>query len=180
MRPLPNLSPASVFVFALLVACHAQSQSTPSASEQRYLPALRVTETNVFSGKPETAYRFTSAQLALMGSTKLETNRVVTYVERRWPLERLRTYCVSTNLFPQGYQNLVAYNPPVETEVHKGRSAGLGRIWVYVSEDDGHNTYFGEAGTKWHRWTYSLNVERGTNHWVIIEQLPNDFMDAGR
>jgi hypothetical protein len=165
---------------AILAACHAQSQSKPPLGEQSYLPALRVTETNVFNGKPETAYRFSSAQIALMARTKLETNRVVAYVERCWPLQRLRAYCVSTNVFPEGYQNLVAYNCAVETEVHKGRSAGLGRIWVYVSEDDGRNTYFGEAGTKWHRWTYSLNVERGTNHWVIIEELPNDFMDSPR
>lgn len=167
-----------VLVFAFLAACHAQNQSNPPASEEKYLPGLRIMETNFFSNKPETAYRFSNAQLALMARTKLETNRVVVYVERRWTLERLRAYCVPTNVFPEGSQNLVAYNCPVETEVYKGRSAGFGRIWVYVGEDDGHNTYFGEAGTRWHRWTYSLNVERGANHWVIIEELPNDFMDS--
>jgi hypothetical protein len=165
---------------ALLTLCQAQSLTSRPSDQDKYIPALQITETNLFNGKPRIAYRFSEAQLALMARSKLETNRVVAHVERRWPLQRLRAYCVPTNAFPHNHQNLGAEICPMKTEIHKGKGAGLGRMWVYVAEDDGRGTYIGEAGTRWHRWTYSLNVEQGTNHWVIIEQLPNDFMDSPR
>jgi hypothetical protein len=103
----------------------------------------------------------------------LETNRLVAYLEQKWPVEHLKAYCTKTNTFPKGYQNLVALRCPIETDLHKGKAYGFDRVWVYVSEDDGR-------ATKWHRWTYSINVNRGKHYWVIIEQLPNDFVDSSR
>ena len=75
---------------------------------------------------------------------------------------------------------MVASRCPVEADLHKGKAHGFDRVWVYVSEDNGRNTYFEETGRKWHRWTYSVNVESDKRHWVIIEQLPNDFVDSPR
>ena len=77
-------------------------------------------------------------------------------------------------------QNLVALKCPLETDLFKGKVTGFDRIWVYVSEDDGKNTYFEDAGRNWHRWTYSLHIVQGTKHWAIIEELPNDFMDSAK
>ena len=168
-----------LFLAAALAGCQTPNSASVSGADP-YTPKLCITVTNDFSGRPETAYRFTQDQLARMSRTKLETNRVVRYLEDRWPVQRLRAYCVATNTWPEGHQNLVAHNCPVETELQRGKIAGFDRIWVYVDEDDGHSTYVGETGTKWHRWTYSLNVKRGPNHWAIIEQLPNEFMDSAR
>jgi hypothetical protein len=169
----------SAIVFSAVVAS-GQISNTNLPARDPYIPALRVIETNLFSRTPTVAYRFAEEQLARMSRTKLDTNRFLLYVERRWSIERLRAYCVSTNKFPEGRQNLVAENCPLDTDLYKGKSDGFDRIWVYVSEDDGHATYVGEAGTSWHRWTYSLNTKRGNDHWVIGEQLPNDFMDSAK
>jgi hypothetical protein len=167
-----------ILLFAAL-ACVSLSCRTHNALEDPYVPKVQIIETNDFTGKPGIAYRFTEEQLVRMANTKLETNRLVAYLEQRWPIERLQAYCVPINKFPALRQNLVAKNCPVETDLHQGKTEGFDRIWVYVSQDDGHNgTYFGEAGTEWHRWTYSLNIKRGKTLWVIIEDLPNDFMDS--
>jgi hypothetical protein len=61
--------------------------------------------------------------------------------------------------------------------VHETMKHEFDKIYVYVNDDDGRSNYFGEAGTKWNRWEYSLNIFRGHDHWVIIECLPNDFVD---
>jgi hypothetical protein len=165
---------------AALLGCQTRN-SRRTSTEDSYAPKLRIAVTNLLSDKPETAYRFTKDQLASMSRTKLDTNRVVHYLEHRWPIERLRAYCAETNSWHDWYQNLVAHNCVVETEVHRGKKADFDRIWIYVDQDDGRdNTYFGEAGTRWHRWAYSLNTVRDTNHWVVIEQLPNDFMDSAK
>jgi len=175
----------TLILFALIslggfLHCDAQTTNASGVAPNPYLPKLRIAETNAFTGEPATAYRFTEEQLARMTRTKLETNRLVAYLEQRWPVERLKAYCAKTNTFPEGYQNLVAHRCPVESDLHKRRAHGFDRVWVYVSEDDGRATYFEEAGTKWHRWKYSINVRRGKRHWVIIEQLPNDFVDSSR
>jgi len=167
-------------VLTCLLGCQTRNLSHDANAKDRYVPKLRITATNYFTGEPGVAYRFTDEQLAQMARTKLETNRFVMYLERRWPVERLQNFCVLTNRFPQGHQNLVAMNCVVDTELHKGAATGFDRVWVYVNEDTGHNTYFEDAGLRWHRWTYSINVEQGESHWVIIEQLPNDFMDAAK
>ena len=163
-----------------VLSCDAESTNVGGAGSDPYLPKLRIESTNAFAGGPATAYRFTEEQLARMARTKLETNRLVAYLEQKWPVERLKAYCTRTNSWPKDYQNLVPQRRPIESDLHKGQSQSFDRVWVYLSEDDGRNTYFEEAGTKWHRWTYSINVTRGKRHWVIIEQLPNDFVDSSR
>jgi hypothetical protein len=160
----------------LLAGC--RSQSSWSAQGDPYTPRVRVAETNDFTRKPGIAYRFTEAQLACMAGTKLDTNRFVLYVKRRWPIERLRAYCVAANQRPELAQNLVSEKTVVERDLYQGEITGFDRVWVYVSQDDGTNTYFEDAGRNWHRWTYSLNVDRGGRDLGIIEQLPNDFLDS--
>ena len=166
-----------LLLFCCLLGCRTQTVREEVTGRDPYTPQIRINETNAFTGEPGIAYRFTEEQLARMASTPLETNKFVTYVEKRWPVERLQAHCVASNTLPPMAQNLVA-QPCVQTELFKGKPTGFEKVWVYVAEDDGRNTYFEDAGTKWHRWTYSLNIERGGSHWVIIEQLPNDFMDS--
>jgi hypothetical protein len=81
-----------------------------------------------------------------MSRTKLGTNRFVAYLEHRWPIKRLRAYCVPKNELPESWQNLVVAKLALETELYAGKVTGFDRIWVYVSEDDGHDTYFEDAG----------------------------------
>lgn len=123
-------------------------------------------------------YRFTEEQLARMAHTPLDADRFVAYIERRWSLKRVQAYCVPKNVWPEGHQNLVGENVKVQTHLFKGQKTGFDRIWVYVNEDDGRSTYYGETGWRWHRWIYSLNMDRGKRFWAIIETLPNDFMDS--
>ena len=89
-------------------------------------------------------------------------------------------YCVPANEPPELWQNLVVAKCVLKTDLYPGKVTRFDRIWVYVSEDDGQNTYFEDAGTNWHRWTYSLNIERGKKYWAIVEELPNDFMDSAK
>jgi hypothetical protein len=171
----------AVLILFLSASCflHSEAQTNVNGiSPDLYLPQLRLSETNLFRDKPVIAYRFTQEQLARMSRTKLETNRFVAYLEKKWPIERLKSYCSRKNTFPADYQNLVPQKCPIETDLYKGKARGFDRVWVYVSEDDGQATYIGDAGSKWHRWTYSINVSHGKRHWVIIEQLPNDFVDS--
>ena len=61
--------------------------------------------------------------------------------------------------------------------MHKGKQHGFDKIYVYATEDDGKSNYYGSLTQNWRRWDYSLNMACGKDHWVIIESLPNDFMD---
>lgn len=168
-----------LFVSVLcFLRCEAQTNTVMAADP--YIPKLRTTERIEINGGLLTVYRFTEEQLARMAGTKLETNRLVAYLETKWSVERLKAYCTKANRFPKNHQNLVALNCPVEADLHKGGAHGFDRIWVYVSEDNGQGTYIESAGSNWHRWTYSINVMRGTRHWVIVENLPNDFVDSSR
>ena len=143
-----------------------------------YAPELE-TEEVLWGGQlPVTVYRFSERQLERMARSKLDMNRFIAYIEKRWSLERLEAFCVSSNLWPRGYQNLVAINCPIDAEIHRDKKHRFDRIRVYVSEDDGQGAYVEGAGWNWHRWQYSLNVNRKRDHWWIIEVLPNDFMDS--
>ena len=166
----------------LLTACFADAESESSVDEltrdDPYIPRLTSVVTNSFAREPWTVFRFSEKQLNEMALTKLETNRFVAYIEHRWTIDRLEGYCTKTNVFPRRHQNLVAENCPIKTDLHKGKLHDFDRIFVYVNEDDGHASYVEDAGRKWHRWAYSINIQRGEHFWVIIEQLPNDFMDS--
>lgn len=167
----------ALFTASLLGARAEADSETTSALPDPYLPKVRFTETNVFA-KGSIAYRFAPDQLARMAHTRLETNRFIVFIRKQWPVNRLASYCIPKNRFPESYQNLVADNCVVETDVYGRGVGGFDRIWVYANQDDGHRTYIGEAGTRWRRWSYSLNVQKGAAHWVLIGQLPNDFMDS--
>lgn len=143
-----------------------------------YAPELHSEEVLRSNQASVTVYRFSDRQLEQMAKTKLDTNRFIAYIEKRWPLERLEAFCVRSNLWPRGYQNLVAINCPIDAEIHRDKKHRFDRITVYVSEDDGQGAYVEGAGWNWHRWKYSLNVNRKRDHWGIIEVLPNDFMDS--
>lgn len=160
---------------------HAVDESpkaeSPPAVADPYAPELMTLGTNP-NHPAWRSYRFSDRQLAQMARTTLDEKRFVAYIEGLWPIERLRSYCVPKNTFPEGYQNLVLENCPFAVDVHKGKRHGFDRIHVYVSQDNGQSTYWESAGWNWHRWTYSLNVVSKSHHWCIIESLPNDFMDS--
>ena len=99
-------------------------------------------EAEPFYGTLMRAYWFSDAQLARMAQSPLDAARFVAYVENKWTITRLQEHCVSTNRFQRGYQNLVAMERPVDTEIHKGKAHGFDKVWVYVSEDSGKGTYF--------------------------------------
>lgn len=162
----------------LMQAMIAASQRP--ATPDPYAPELHAIELDPYIKREVTVFRFSEAQLARMAHTTLDPQRFVAYVEQKWPLTRLQQFCVASNRFPDGYQNLVAINCPISTNLHKDKPSGFDRIGVYVSEDNGPGTYIEGAGWNWHRWHYSLNIQRKKTHWVIIENLPNDFMDSAK
>jgi hypothetical protein len=175
-----------LLVFTLSVfarACQGAPSEQGKPVSDPYLPSIQVDWTGSFQGVTNkgVAYRFSAAQLAAMSNTKLDLKRVRAYMERTWPIDRLKAFCVPTNIFPSDYQNLVPVKFAGETDIHNARAAGFDRIWVYLSQDDGKDTeYVGTAGTDWHRWKYSLNMKRGMTYWVIMGVLPNDFMDSDK
>lgn len=165
---------SAVLLSVLVVGCHG-----PVGRSDPFTPALAVSQTNDFTGKPGIAYRFTEEQRTRMAHTNLETNRFLVYLERRWPLKRLQAYCVPAREHSDLWQNLVPVKTVLEADLYQGEVTGFDKVWVYVSQDDGDNTtYFEDAGRNWHRWEYSLNIKKADHYWVIIEQLPNDFMDS--
>jgi tetratricopeptide (TPR) repeat protein len=129
---------------------------------------------------------FSEAQLKEMAKTSLDETLFVRYIEAKWPVSRLKNYCTKDNRWPSGDvtndipapQNLVGKYRSDNLPVHKDTHAGFDNIYVYVCEDDGKDfCYVGSSMTDWRRWEYSLNIFRGKDHWAIIEDLPNDFMD---
>lgn len=157
----------------------AAANLKPPAVPDPYAPELHAIEKLPLSDKLETVYWFSDAQLERLARSPLDRQRFIAYVKRVWPIGRLREYCVRRNRWAPEYQNLVALNSPFgDVDLYIGDRHGFDRIWVYVSEDLGKGKYFGSTGWNWHRWTYSLNVSRKDDHWVIIEHLPNDFMDS--
>ena len=141
------------------------SRSGQAISDSQYLPSARERD----------GYRFSAAQLERMAKTPLQQEPFVRYIEAKWPLARIESFCKPENRFPDE-QNLVGQNEFGEIPLYGGQH-DFNKIFVYVSEDDGKGTYFGVAGTNWKRWEYSLNILRGKDQWTIIESLPNDFMD---
>jgi tetratricopeptide (TPR) repeat protein len=124
---------------------------------------------------------FSDAQSKEMAKTSLDKALFLRYIETQWPLSRLKTYCTKANRFPDGCQNLVGnWCFSEDLSVHKDRHDGFDKIYVYACHDDGMGgecSYAGSLMSDWRRWDYSLNMVRGKDHWVIIESLPNDFMD---
>jgi hypothetical protein len=168
-----------LFVLALhviLIAWVALTLPSSYAFQKRfnqlgeYLPSV-----NNWNG----SHRFSDAQLKRLAETPLDRELFVRYIEAKWPLDKLRAYCTPENLWPE-CQNLVPQNlcfNEWEIPLHRDRQHEFDRVYVYVSDDGGKSNYFGSAATDWRRWEYSLNVYRGKHYWVIIESLPNDFMD---
>lgn len=175
-RNMKLLFPAVFLFCAALVGCQTPEPAAIWTGDP-YLPSRQI-RTEGPSGEPEIGYQFSKAQIAALARVKMDTNRLSAYLEARWPVERLVAYCTPTNLWPEFSQNLVALGSVFATEIHKTQKHPFDRIFVYGSSDDGKGTYLAEAGSQWRRWRYSLNIYQGTNHWAIIEPLPNDFMDS--
>lgn len=170
---------ATIVTFLALAFCHCLAQQADN--KDPYIPTLRVVLKDDRTGEPYTAYRFTDDQLARMARTKLDAKRLVAYLERKWSVERLQAYCIPANTRSRDQQNLVAFNCPINTDLHKGASHGFDRVSVYVSDEDKQETYSSaDLAKKFHRWLYSINVSLGESHWAIIEALPNDFMDSSQ
>ena len=142
-----------------------------------YAPEICSIETNgVLKGTP--FYHFSEEQFQHMAHTPLDAQKFIRYLEAKWPVDRIRKFCKPTNVGRDDYQNLVPLKLLFETNIHTAVRHEFDDIYVYVSEDDGNDrAYYGEAGTRWHRWSYSLNIHKSTMGWAIIEHLPNDFMD---
>lgn len=155
----------------LSMTASADEESKKELGLRSYLPQPVVGEAD--------SYRHTDEQRARMARSPLQAERFVPYIEHLWSLKRLRAYCVPKNVMPKDVQNLVVEHLALKTDLFQGQDTGFDRISVYVDDDDGRATYVGKASqTQWHRWTYSLNVKRGKDFWVIIATLPNDFMDS--
>jgi hypothetical protein len=170
----------TILAFALWHCCIRAAENS-DAEIDPYIPQLRVVLKNDRTGEPYTAYSFTEDQLARMARTKLDGHRLVAYLENKWSVERLKAYCVETNILSKDQQNLVAFNRPVNTDLHKGAAHGFDEVSVYVSDEDKQETYSSAAlAKKFHRWIYSINVHRGGSQWALIEALRNDFMDSSQ
>ena len=161
-----------VVIWALLFAMFVASSCSHGVPEEqrKYLPSI-----NNGNG----SYSFSEEQLKEMAKTSLDRSLFLQYVETKWPIDKLKTYCATHEPMPEGYQNLVAehlcfneWNIPI----HKGHQ-DFDKIYVYANEDDGTSNYYGSLAVEWRRWEYSLNLVRGKDRWFIIESLPNDFMD---
>ncbi|MBS0207735.1 MAG: hypothetical protein JSS27_02160 [Planctomycetes bacterium] len=126
-------------------------------------------------------YTFAPKQAEHMLATPLDRDVLIEYLETRWSLPMLHAWCTPRRRFPDHFQNLVPDRLLFDTfdlAMHDDQPHKFDKIFVYVGEEDWrHTRYFGDAGVHWYRWSYSLNVLRGDDHWAIIEYLPNDLMD---
>ena len=156
---------AVIFIACLLLSSCSSSDSGESSE---YLPSIRDGD----------SYRFSTAQLERMVKTPLKRDLFLRYMEAKWPLTKIMSFCTPENRWPELMQNLVKHNDQFgDVPLYEGQQHDFDKIFVYVCEDDGKSNYFGLAGTKWKRWEYSLNIVRNKDHWAIIEHLPNDFTD---
>ena len=137
--------------------------SSCSSGDSQYLPSV---------GDGD-GYRFSEAQLEHMAKTPLKRDLFVRYIQAKWPLEKIKTFCTPENRFPD-VQNLVGQNEWGKIPLYEGQH-DFDRIFVYVSEDDGKSIY--HPATLFRRWEYSLNIIRGKEQWTAIETLPNDLVD---
>lgn len=175
MRKAITCIASSVLLF--LASCGGQNDpSVPcGGQDDPYVPSIRLS-----NASGETYYRFSEDQLERMKKTPLDRDLFLRFIENQWPPNRLRSYCTPENKWDPLEQNLVADRllfGSWEIPVHNGKELEYDRLYVYVGEETGGHNYYGEAGTKWKRWTYSLNIEKGTDQWVIIDDLPNDLVD---
>ncbi len=176
-----------VHVEPLPKALAPDADSTSYVPADAYVPAIAI-----FSGSGNPAigiphglgtyYRFSESQLERMRTVSLDRDLFLRYVERKWPIDTVRSYCIAKNRLKPFVQNLVPAKLLFnnwELPVHEKQMHGFDQVSVYVGEDTGqYLNYYGRAGTEWKRWTYSLNVRRGEDRWIVaIDSLPNDFMD---
>jgi len=140
-------------------------------SMREYRPEVFVSEDSICK-----YYRFSETQLAHMRATPLDHGRFSRYIHAKWPLSKIRRFCTPENRWPEGYQNLVG-NHIYESTLHTNINHDFDTIYVYVCEDKGTHTYSDGVRKRWTRWDYSLNFQISNDWWVVIESLPNDFMD---
>jgi len=76
-------------------------------------------------------------------------------LERRWPLNAIRIYCIPERRHNNAYQNLVAYSPVWNGLLYSGVATGFDKIAWYASTNKGRADQ------------YSLGVNRGTDFWLL-------------
>jgi hypothetical protein len=158
-------------VFAL-ASCDFQDH--PYVPPDPYVPSIQLHNSG------GTYYRFSEAQLQRMRKTPLSRDLFLRFIEKKWPPDGLRAFCKPENRWDPNCQNLVSDGllfGSWKIPVHSDKKLEFDRLYVYMCEDDGSSNYYGTAGTKWKRWEYSLNIEKGTDVWVFIGSLPNDLVD---
>ena len=122
-------------------------------------------------------WKFSKSQLEHMHKVPLDTARFLKYLQQKWTLDRIRRYCIPQNRFPEAWQNLVG-NEVFRSSLYTNAPNEFAEILVYVCDDYESCLYSDGAKREWNRWTYSLNISSSNAVWVIIETLPNNFMDA--
>jgi hypothetical protein len=178
---------------ARIAACLIASMFVASCSRTNsdglgeYVPSIRTRDGS---------YRFSEAQLQRMEKTPLDRTVFLQYLEAQWPVDKLKAFCTPEHRYDERYQNLVpdrmCFNDnryPVHDpkklwgvndyllSLHDGRQLEFDTIHVYVVENRTGTNYDSSLAKTWRRWTYSLNLYRDEDHWVIIDSLPNDLMD---
>lgn len=107
-------------------------------------------------------------------------------IESRWPLATIGRFCSQGRRFWNGCQNLVAIphckqkGEIWEADLFKSAETGFDRVWWYATVCDNKIQ------------TYSLNAQRGKDHWVIeigdlarlaipaeVEPPPNQCFEEG-
>jgi len=76
-------------------------------------------------------------------------------LERRWPLNAIRIYCIPERRHNNAYQNLVAYSPVWNGLLYSGVATGFDKIAWYASTNKGRADQ------------YSLGVNRGNDFWLL-------------
>ena len=136
---------------SLLCGCRQDSAPSAVANTPTPTPTPRIDAKTAFAS-PE-------------GMTK--------FLEQRWPLEAIKTFCIPERRHNNMYQNLVAgFDGPVvwKGKLYQGIETGFDDISWYANSKNGRAT------------TYSLNVERGDDFWLLeigdeeyVEKTPPNY-----
>lgn len=84
-------------------------------------------------------------------------------LEQRWPLKSIVTFCIPERRWRPEYQNLVVMGEVWKGRLHVDVATGFDKIWWYGSVDHGRIA------------EYSLNVNRGRDHWVLEFGTPESL-----
>ena len=124
----------------------------PGKSQQE----LSTEESQTMKLGPEAATEWPAAANMMLAGTDSPSGFTL-LLQRRWPLESIRAFCIPERRHNPSYQLLVPMPPsPVwEGTLHGGQATGFDRIWWYASVTNGQI------------YKFSLNAENGTNFWSL-------------